>query len=60
RSHKQKLPDCHMSVKNGQLVVTVSYEGDITLESVAFRQNADFFEEIFGIRPILKQKRRLS
>ncbi|PJJ29819.1 Ppx/GppA phosphatase family protein [Lacrimispora celerecrescens] len=60
RSHKQKLSDIHMSVKNGQLVVTASYEGDITLESMAFRQKADFFEEIFGIRPILKQKRRLS
>lgn len=60
RSHKQKLSDCRMSVKNGQLSVTTSYEGDITLETVAFEQKADFFEEIFGIRPVLKQKRRLS
>ncbi|MFR3730038.1 exopolyphosphatase [Lacrimispora sp.] len=60
RSHKQKLSDSRMSVKNSQLLVTTSYEGDITLESVAFQQKADFFEEIFGIRPVLKQKRRLS
>lgn len=60
RSHKQKLSQNHMTVKNGELVVTVPYDGDITLEAVSFRQKADFFEEIFGIRPILKQKRRLS
>lgn len=60
RSHKQKLSDSRMNVKSGQLVVSTSYEGDITLEAVAFDQKADFFEEIFGIRPVLKQKRRLS
>ena len=60
RSHRQKLSDCRMNVKNGQLLVTTSYEGDITLESIAFEQKADFFEEIFGIRPVLRQKRRLT
>ena len=60
RSHKQKLSDSRMNVKNGQLLVTTSYEGDITLESVSFSQKAEFFEEIFGIRPVLKQKRRLT
>lgn len=60
RSHKQKLSDSRMSVKDRRLVVTTSYEGDITLEAVAFEQKAVFFEEIFGIRPILKHKRRLS
>ena len=60
RSHKQKLSDCRMSVKEDRLIVSTSYEGDITLEAVAFEQKADFFEEIFGIRPVLKQKRRLS
>ena len=59
-SHKQKLADCRVAVRNGQLVVNTSYGGDITLESAAFENKADFFEEIFGIRPVLKQKRRLS
>lgn len=59
RSHKQKLNDCRLAVKAGRLSVTTSYEGDMTLEAVAFEQNAEFFEEIFGIRPVLKQKRRL-
>lgn len=60
RSHKQKFTDCRMSVKNDQLIVSTGYDGDITLEAVAFEHKADFFEEIFGVRPVLKQKRRLS
>lgn len=60
RSHKQKLSNCRITVKNGKLSVTTFYEGDITLEAVSFEQKADFFEEIFGIRPELKQKRRLN
>lgn len=59
RSHKQKLSDCRLSVKGERLSVITSYEGDMTLEAVAFEQNTEFFEEIFGIRPVLKQKRRL-
>ena len=30
----------------------------VALERASFEQKADFFEEIFGIRPVLKQKRR--
>lgn len=60
RSHKQKLHDCRLTVKGGRLSVTTSYGGDMTLEAVAFEQSSEFFEELFGIRPVLKQKRRLS
>ena len=28
-------------------------------ERAAFEQKLDFFEEIYGIRPVLKQKRRI-
>ena len=41
------------------LGVAAEYSGDITLEAVSFEQKAAFFEEIFGIRPVLKQKRRV-
>ena len=57
RGHKQRLKECKMAVKNGKLVVTTDYNGDITLDAISFEQNAPFFEEIFGIRPVLKQKR---
>ena len=57
RGHKQKLRGCRMSVKDKNFIVTTDYHGDITLETVSFRQKAAFFEEIFGLRPILRQKR---
>lgn len=59
RSHEQKLLDAKIAIKNGELVVSTDFDGDIGLEAVAFRHKADFFEEIFGIRPVLKQKRRI-
>ena len=57
RSHKQKMKDCRMAVRGGRLVVTTDYEGSIVLEQYSFDQKADFFEEVFGIRPELRQKR---
>lgn len=59
RSHNLKLSDCRMAVKGGQLVITTDNSEDITLEAMSFLQKADFFEEIMGIRPVLKQKRRV-
>ena len=56
KTHKSKLIDCRMAVREGQLVITT---GDLALESASFEQKAAFFEEIFGIRPVLKQKRRV-
>ena len=58
RSHLQKLVGCRMSVKENKLIITTDYAGDISLERMSFEQKADFFEEIYGIRPILKQKRK--
>ena len=57
RSHRGKLADCRMAVRDNELVITTGYQGDLTLERTSFEQKADFFEEIFGIRPVLKQKR---
>jgi exopolyphosphatase / guanosine-5'-triphosphate,3'-diphosphate pyrophosphatase len=57
RGHRQKLKNCRITVKNGKLIVSTEYPGDITLEAMSFEQKAEFFEEIFGIRPVLKQKR---
>lgn len=59
RGHRGKLADCRAAVRDDQLVITTGYKGDIALEAASFEQKADFFEEIYGIRPVLKQKRRI-
>ena len=59
RSHRGKLVDCRMAIRENELVITTGYPGNMALEAASFEQKADFFEEIFGIRPILRQKRRV-
>ena len=59
RSHKAKLENSRITVKDNQLIITTEYEGDVTLENMSIQQRVDFFEEIFGIRPLLKQKKKV-
>ena len=59
RSHADKLADCRIAVRGNQLVITTEYEGDVTLERLSIEEKGDFFEEIFGVRPVLKQKKRV-
>lgn len=59
RSHHQKMADCKISVKDNELVIVTYYSGDLSLEIMEINAKADFFEEIFGIRPVVKQKRRV-
>ena len=59
RSHANKLAGCRLSVKENQLIITTDYDGDVTLEAMSIESKGDFFEEIFGIRPVLKQKKRV-
>ncbi|MDO4554137.1 MAG: exopolyphosphatase [Lachnospiraceae bacterium] len=57
RSHKQKLSDYTILRKGPELVITGTPMADMTLEASLLKEKADFFEEIYGIRPILRQKR---
>ena len=57
RSHKHKFSDFKIRMKGDQLTITVDVRKDITLEKGLFDKKADFFEEIFNIRPVIKQKK---
>ncbi|MCR5716748.1 MAG: exopolyphosphatase [Lachnospiraceae bacterium] len=57
RSHKQKFKNVKTQLKEDRLEVIVETGEDITLEKGLFRARADFFEEIFAIRPVIRQKR---
>lgn len=59
RSHKGKLADCRLVIRGNELVITTGYTGDVTVEAMSIAEKGDFFEEIFGIRPVLKQKKRV-
>lgn len=55
KSQKQKFNDIKASLKDDTLVITVRTNKDITLEKGMFEKRADFFEEIFCVRPVIKQ-----
>lgn len=57
RSHKQKCRDVKAAVREAQLILTVNTAEDITLEKGLFDKRADFFEEVYSIRPVIRQKR---
>ncbi len=57
RTHKQKFKDIKASLKDRELVITIDNRADITLEKGLFKNRADFYEEVFGVRPVIRQKK---
>lgn len=57
RSHKEKFTDIRAAVKDNTLTITVDTQEDITLEKGLFDNRAAFFEEVFSVRSVIKQKR---
>ena len=60
RSHKQKFKNSKAVLKeDNTLVITTYTSDDITLEKGLFKSKAEFFEEVYGIRPVLRQKKEM-
>ena len=57
RTHKEKFKNVRISVKDHQLEISVDTMMDISLERGLFGERAAFFEQIYGIKPIIRQKR---
>lgn len=56
RSHKQKFRNIKTTLKEQQLIITVDGSLDITLEKGLFVKRAEFFEEVYSVRPIIRQR----
>lgn len=56
RSHKQKFKNVKTSLKDEKLIITVNSSMDITLEKGLLARRAHFFEEVFSVRPVIRQK----
>lgn len=59
RSHKQKIERIRTTVKDHELRITAESIYDITLEQGTVDARRQMFEEIFGLQPVLRQKRSL-
>ena len=58
RSHREKFSTLQIRNQERKMIITVETDEDISLEKGLFGQRADFFEEVFGLRPVIKQKKR--
>lgn len=59
RSHKQKFRDIRANLKDNELWLTVFTNEDITLEKGLLESKENFFEEVFSVRPVIKQRRSI-
>ena len=59
RTHRQKFRDVKVDVRGQELIITVDTKADITLEKALFTNRAGFFQQIYGMKPVIRQKRRV-
>lgn len=57
RSHKQKMQEFKVVRKDRQLVITVRSDNKFYWEQEKFQQQAEHFEQVFCLKPVLKEKR---
>lgn len=58
RSHKQKISNAKVYIEDKQLIILTDTYEDITLEKGLFDEKATFFEEVYGINPVIRQKKK--
>lgn len=57
KSHCQKCRRIESRLKGGELCVEAVSLEDMTLEKAVFERKAEYFEEVFGVRSLLKLKK---
>ena len=57
KSGHQKIKNIGVTLQDDIMTITADTMADITLEKGLFSHKAKDFQEVFGIRPILNQKR---
>lgn len=60
RSHRQKFKNMKVVLKGNQLILTIETITDISLESGIFSDKAAFFEEVYGIMPVIRLKKKIE
>ena len=57
RSHRKKAISYAFKLDRDEFTIVAKTDMDLTLERVSFRTSSAYFREVFGIEPILKQKK---
>lgn len=59
RSHKQKFKDVNITLRDNKLILAVNSQEDLTLEKGTLAEKIEFFEEVFNVHPVIKQKKKM-
>lgn len=57
KSYKKKIKDYKFKLEADKLIISTSFQDDMTLEFLAFEANKTYFEEVCGIKTLLKRRR---
>lgn len=60
RSHRQKFKKLKIELKEKELILLVDTIDNILLEKGLFKEKAEFFEEVFSVKPVIKQKKKVE
>lgn len=60
RSHNQKIKNIKIELKENQLLIKGETRDNILLEEWTFDTKSEFFQEVFGVKPVLKIKRMIG
>ena len=59
RSHKQKFKNASIALRDGELIISVNSQDDLTLEKGTLEEKSEFFEEVFNVHPKIRQKKKM-
>lgn len=57
RSHKQKFRNVRAAIRGKELVITIETVDEAALEKALFDAKTSYFENVFSIKPVVKEKR---
>ena len=55
KSQKQKVKELGVSIRDDRMMLLLKTEEDLLFEEERFRKRAEFFKEIFGLKPQIKR-----
>jgi exopolyphosphatase/guanosine-5'-triphosphate,3'-diphosphate pyrophosphatase len=55
KSHAQRVQNPRVTTQEGELIIDVEATEDLALERMTLDQKGGLFEEVFGLRPVLRE-----
>jgi exopolyphosphatase/guanosine-5'-triphosphate,3'-diphosphate pyrophosphatase len=55
KSHAQRIQNPRITIGDGELLIDVEPAEDLALERLTLDQKGGLFEEVFGLKPVLRE-----